>query len=685
MRTAIILLATSLSISGCSTARIIDDSDWLSNDGNQKVRNWIAERNQEYENAVASLPDVRSLTRRIDELSKTSGSEDDYYFMEAGSRRFSLSSRPSYPEVVILEQPSGRLVFDPTKVERQGNWSIDWFVPSPDGKLIAVSASPDGTERGTLFLVNSTNGEIFAETIYNVNNATAGGDLAWKHDGSGFYYTRYPQFEDLATGASHQKLYFHQIGTDPKSDKVEFEPTIGKLAEIRIVSSPHNDRYVAWVQNADSGTFSLHLRRKGNWEQVAGFDDGVVQPFFDGDGKLYVISRAAAQNGEVVSLDWNATSIRQAKPFIPANGNAAMASSFYTHGTPTAAWYKDRLFVAYQMGGPMSLATYDQSGQRIAQTQFDGPSSVRSFYREGDKVKALIESYLSPPEWRTLSLDLISQTKPGSDRPALDIVRDVAISKDGVKVPFTTLKPRGLPGPMPVLVYGYGGFGISRTPSFDPELRALLERGVAYVDTNIRGGSEFGESWRQAAMKNKRQRAFDDFHAVIEKIHETGLSKPEWTAIEGYSNGGLLMGVTLTQRPDLARIVLAHVGLFDMTRYKFGVNGAFNVAEYGDLGQAKTRAAVLAYSPLQNIRDNVNYPAVLFTVGANDPRVDPAHSRRMLYALTLADTDEDPFLIRTDFGAGHYGGPADERKKRRAEEFAFLLDRFRHSGWKERN
>jgi prolyl oligopeptidase len=661
-----------------------DETDWLSDDNDQRVSKWIADRNREYEKTVAPFPDVEKLSQRIDQLEKAAESEENHYFMEAGPRRFSLSSKAGYAGRVIVDQPSGRVVFDPADVKRKGSWSIDWFSPSPDGNLIAISASPDGTERGTLFLVKSTTGEISSETIYNVNNATAGGDVAWKQDGSGFYYTRYPQSEDLAIGASHQKLYFHQIGTDPKNDKLEFEPEIGKLAEIRIVSSPQTDRYIAWVQDGDSGTFSIYLRRNARWERLAGFEDGIIQPFFDARGKLYLISRAHSENGQVVSVDWNATNLEQATTFIPADDSAALASSFYSHSTPTAAWHQDRLFITYQMGGPMGLASFDQNGKRIAQTQFDGPSSVRSFYRDGDTVKALVESYLSPPQWISLSLDLKSQ-RATLDDSTLEIVRDFALSKDGVKIPFTILKTKGLAKPAPVLVYGYGGFGISRTPSYDASLRALLERGVAYVDTNIRGGSEFGESWRQAATQGKRQRAFDDFQAVIEKIHKADLSKPEWTAIEGSSNGGLLMGVTLTQRPELARTVLAHVGLYDMTRYEFGVNGAFNVAEYGDLDDAQARSALLRYSPLQNIRAGVDYPAVLFTVGANDPRVDPAHSRRMLDALSRADKDNDPLLIRTDFGAGHYGGSSEERRKRRAEEFAFLLDRFRHAGWKERN
>lgn len=669
-------------IVGCSSLGS-GDHDWLSEVSDPSVHEWIEARNAEYAAEVASLPLVDELAERIEDLSQGEVDASELYRVEAAGRSFSFATGPKYVGPVILEQPSGRLIFDPDDLEQKGRWTVDWFVPSRDGRLLAVSASPDGTERGTLFVVETATGRIAKETIYNVNNATAGGDLSWNEDSSGFFYTRYPQTADEAEGASGQRIFYHSLGTPSDDDQLEFAPPSDRLAEIRIVSDPDGGRFAAWVQDGDSGRFSLHLRRSsGEWQQVAGFDDGLVQPFFGPAGELFVISRARNDLGEILRLPWAASTIREAEPFIGPVKGAALSASFYSHGTPTAAWSGDRLFVMYQMGGPMGLASYDINGDRLNLQAFGRPSSIRSWFRTGDTVHVRIEDYLTPARWIELDADLDDAVTLPRGTGEIEVIRSSATSKDGTSIPFSILKHRDTSYPAPVLVYGYGGFGISRTPAFDPGLRALLERGVMFVDTNIRGGSEFGENWRQQAARTGRQKAFDDFQAVLTHLHEQGVSKPDWTAIEGASNGGLLMGVTLTQAPELARTVLARVGLYDMTRYEFGVNGAFNVAEYGDLDDRHERAALLSYSPLQHVRPAVDYPAVLMTVGSNDPRVDPAHSRRMLEALRQADEDEDPLLLRTDFGAGHYGGSGEDRVRHRAEEFAFLLSRFRTAGWK---
>lgn len=672
--------ALALLVSGCATAQV-DRTDWLSDASSAPVRQWVAERNEEYAAQVASLESVGALAKRIEELAEESVSSE-YYRLAAGSTAYSLSSGPQFEGTVILEQPSGRLIFDPKRIARAGRWTIDWFVPSPDGRKLAVSASPDGTERGTLFIVDTGSGTIADHTIFNVNNATAGGDVAWSPGGEGFYYTRYPQTQDEAEGASNQQVFYHALGTPARTDRPEFTPPSGKLAEIRLVSDARFDRFAAWVQDGDSGTFALYLRRgPGEWQQVAGFGDKLVQPFFGPEGELYLVSRARNDAGEIMKLDWSADTVKSAVSFAAVPVDAAYSASFYSHGVPAAAWLGDRLYVTYQAGGPMGLAAYDRRGELEAFQTFGVPSSVRSFYRDAAGVHARIEDYLSPARWVKLgdNLEYTASGRRASD--TVTVVRDFAVSADGTRIPFTMLKDRALDLPVPALVYGYGGFGSSRTPAYDPELRALLERGVVFVDTNIRGGSEYGEAWRQAGMRRNRQRVYDDFQSILRHLHQKGVTKPEWTAIEGASNGGLLMGVTLTQAPQLARTVLAHVGLYDMMRYRAGVNGAFNVAEYGDLDDPEDRSALLAYSPLQNVRSGVDYPAVLMTVGANDPRVDPAHSRRMLEALRQSDPDTEPMLLRTDFGAGHYGGGRQENIRRRAEEFAFLLARFRAEGW----
>jgi prolyl oligopeptidase len=256
------------------------------------------------------------------------------------------------------------------------------------------------------------------------------------------------------------------------------------------------------------------------------------------------------------------------------------------------------------------------------------------------------------------------------------VSREWAVSKDGARVPLTVISPKGAPrdGTSPALLTGYGGYGISQTPFFDPGLRVWLDHGGVFACANLRGGGEFGQSWHDAGRLLKKQNVFDDFIAGAEHLVKTGYTSPRRLAIEGGSNGGLLMGAVLTQRPELFAAVVSHVGIYDMLRVELSPNGAFNVPEFGSVKDPAQFRALLAYSPYHNVKDGTAYPPVLLPTGANDPRVDPMHSRKMAARLQAATGGRSLVLLRASAGSGHgIGTGLDERIALEADVWAFLF------------
>jgi prolyl oligopeptidase len=300
---------------------------------------------------------------------------------------------------------------------------------------------------------------------------------------------------------------------------------------------------------------------------------------------------------------------------------------------------------------------------------------------ESDDVLVLSETYLQPPAWSrfdaaTGRLQATALRKAAAaDYSDTEVLRQFAVSKDGTRVPLNIIRRKGtkLDGNNPVVLYGYGGYGISLGPRYDIGLRPLLDRGVIYVIANLRGGGEYGEDWHSAGMLTKKQNVFDDFAACAKWLIEQGYTNPKRLAIEGGSNGGLLMGAALTQHPELYAAVVAHVGIYDMLRVELSPNGAFNVTEFGTVKEDDQFKALHAYSPYHHVVDGVQYPAVLFLTGANDPRVEPANSRKMTARLQ-ASGSQRPVYLRTTDTAGHGIGTAlSERIAEAADVDAFLF------------
>jgi prolyl oligopeptidase len=308
-------------------------------------------------------------------------------------------------------------------------------------------------------------------------------------------------------------------------------------------------------------------------------------------------------------------------------------------------------------------------------------SSVGAVERVGEDLLVRNESFVEPPAWyRFTAADgkvtktALAQTSPW-DFSRIEVVREEAVSRDGTRVPLNILRPKGirLDGGNPTLLTGYGGFNIALSPSFSRVSAAWLEQGGVIAVANLRGGSEFGEAWHRAGALTYKRNVFDDFYACARWLAEKGYARPEKLAIEGGSNGGLLMGAALTQHPEAFRAVVAHVGYFDSLRVEAAPNGVFNTTEYGSVKDPVQFRALYDYSPYHHVKDGTHYPAVLFMTGANDPRVEPFHSRKMVARLQASGTRQ-PVLLRTSSGSGHgFGTALSERIAQAVDVHAFLF------------
>jgi prolyl oligopeptidase len=373
-------------------------------------------------------------------------------------------------------------------------------------------------------------------------------------------------------------------------------------------------------------------------------------------------------------------SLAKARTLIP-EGTDAIVTDFYSGKGIEVG--KDRLYLAYQVGGPSEVRAFTLAGKPAKAPALPPVSSVGwpIAWKTGFLVTAT--SYITPPTWYQVDAKTGAATelpsllpKPPVDLAAFEVRREIATSKDGTKVPVNIVWPRGAAqdGSTPCLATGYGGFGISEEPEFMGNWAPLLSRGVCIVAVNLRGGGEFGEEWHRAGMLTLKQNVFDDFAAAVSYLIENSYTRRERLALLGGSNGGLLMGAMLTQHPELARVVVSIAGVYDMLRNEQTPNGKYVTAEYGTVSDPDQFAALYAYSPYHHVKMGTEFPAILFLVGANDPRVAPWQSRKMIAQLQHASAGDAPILLYTSSTSGHGAGTAmDERIDRSAHMAAFIL------------
>jgi prolyl oligopeptidase len=670
--------------------KITDDYRWLENWEDPAVKAWSDAENAYARTVLDGLPGRDAIRARVRQL--IVGSRGFAQVIARGGKLFAMETEPpkQQPFLVTLatadDPDSARVLVDPAR----SHGSIDWFEPSPDGALVAVSLSEGGSERGDVHLVDVASGQETAEVIPRVNYGTAGGSLCWP-DGKGFYYTRYPRpgerpAEDLDFFV---QIYYHALGTPTGSDRYELGKDFPKIAEPQLTCSA-DGRYVAVnVQNGDSGRFAQFLRGPdGRWTQLTTYSDKVAAAFFGPNDSLYFVSFAGAPHGKVLRLaltPGRAPSMAAAATIVPERTDAVIDTDFYSQRG--LAFSPTRLYVLDLIGGPSQVRIFDLNGRPLGTLPLPAMSALNELTPvKNESVLYKVTTYVEPPAWYETDGASVAggaravkraiSNRSSIDLTGVEVLRETAVSKDGTRVPLTIVRRKGLPRSRttPTLLTGYGGYGISQRPIFLGTQALWLEQGGIFARANLRGGGEFGETWHDAGRLTRKQNVFDDFIACAEHLIKAGYTDAAHLAIQGGSNGGLLMGAVMTQRPDLFRAVVSHVGIYDMLRVELSPNGAFNVPEFGTVKDGDQFRALRAYSPYHRVTDGTAYPPTLFLTGANDARVDPMHSRKMTARLQAAIRGGGTVLLRTSSETGHGGGtPLDLAIEQSVDVYAFLF------------
>ena len=672
--------------------KVEDPYQWLEADDDAEVKAWSDAQNQQTRKYLDGSPERTAIENQLKD-----------WYAKTSPNYFSLVSRPGILFAMKFQPPkqqpllvtlasaddlkSEKAVLDPNVIDTKGTTAIDWFVPSLDGKYVAMSLSKGGSEDGTLHFYETATGKALPDTIAHVQYPTAGGSAAWNADGTGVFYTRFPRKGERPDSDLnfYQQIYFHKLGTPEAEDKYSLGKEFPRIAEIALATSRDGKYILATVANGDGGDFAHYLlgpdgSASGGWKQITQFSDQIKLARLGRDNALYLLSRADAPRGKILRLPLDAPELKNAAEIVSA-GEAVIEQI-----VPS----QEALYVGDLLGGPSQIRRFDLNGKNATTIPIPQISSVQEMLALEDGSLLFRDvSYTEPAAWfhcanekTEPSRTALRNTSPVSFAD-IEVHREFATSKDGTKIPLNVLSRKGMKrdGNNPTLLYAYGGYGISMSPNFDFTRKLWFDRGGVYVVANIRGGGEFGEEWHKAGNLTKKQNVFDDFAAAAEYLIKENYTRSGKLAIQGGSNGGLLMGAMITQHPDLFRAVVSSVGIYDMLRVELAPNGAFNVTEFGTVKNPEQFKALYAYSPYHHVVDGTKYPAVLMMTGANDGRVAPYHSRKMTARLLAANKSENPILLRTSSSAGHGIGTAlSERIKQSADIYAFLFSQLGMSG-----
>jgi prolyl oligopeptidase len=666
--------------------KVVDAYRWLEDSKDPAVKAWSDAQNVRARAYLDSLPCKEELGKRISALIRSSSVSYGVHLYRAGLF-FAIKNDPSRQQPLLVTLGSAddvkteKVLLDPNVIDPTGHTAMDWFVVSHDGTRVGVSLSTGGSESGDLHLYEVATGRELPDVIAHVQNGTAGGSIAFAADDSGFWYTRYPRTgERPAEDAGfYQQVWYHRIGDPVADDTYELGQELPRIAEILLATQEDRHWVLAEVKNGDGGEVAYYLRptaRDGAWEPISTFADKIVGAQFGTDDALYLMSRMSAPKGKILRL-----------PLPGATHKLAAATLLVPESDGAIQGYlptDHRLYVKELLGGPSRVRVFDLSGKQLSELPLLPVSTAGGLVRlPGDDILFMNGSYLQPPAWYHFD------ARSGKSRPTAlaitsiadfsdcEVVRELVVSTDGTKVPLNIIKRKGTPldGNNPAILYAYGGYGVSVVPDFSAPRRAWIEQGGIYATANIRGGGEYGDSWHLDGNLLKKQNGFDDFYACAKWLCDSRHTSPARLAILGGSNGGLLMGASLTQHPEQYRAVVSLVGVYDMLRVELTANGAFNVTEYGTVKDPAQFKALYGYSPLHRVVDGTKYPSILLTTGANDPRVDPWHSRKLCARLQAADTSGHPILLRTSSSAGHgMGSSLDEIIAEKTHLFAFLFN-----------
>ena len=651
---------------------VTDPYRWLEDDKSAETAAWVKAENEVTFGYLEKIPFRKELKERLEKVwnyEKISApfKEGDftYYFKNNGLQNQS---------VLYRKDKSGKeeLFLDPNTFSADGTTSLSSVEFSKDGSLVAYSISEAGSDWNKIVILNAVTKQKLETELVDVKFS----GIAWIGN-EGFYYSSYdkPTGSQLSAKTDQHKLYFHKLGTAQKEDKVIF----GQNEKRRYVGGyvTEDDKYL--VISAANSTYGNELYIKDlsvpnskivNVVNNFNSDNNVIDNV---GSKLYIATDLNAPNQRVVTVDAANPKPENWKDFIPETENVLSVN--------TGAGY---IFANYMKDAVSQIKQFDYDGKMLREIKLPGVGSAGGF--SGKKEDT--ELYYSFTNYITPGTIYAFNPKAGISKeyqkPKVDFKSDeyeskqvFYTSKDGTKVPMIITHKKGLKldGNNPTILYAYGGFNVSLTPAFSIANAVWLEQGGVYAVPNLRGGGEYGKKWHEGGIQQKKQNVFDDFIAAGEYLIKEKYTSSDFLAVRGGSNGGLLVGATMTQRPDLMKVALPAVGVLDMLRYHTFTAGAGWAYDYGTAEDSKEMFDYLkAYSPVHNVKKGTKYPATLVTTGDHDDRVVPAHSFKFAAELQAKQTGDNPVLIRIETNAGHGAGkPVSKTIEEAADIMAFTL------------
>lgn len=654
-----------------------DPYRWLEDDRSPETENWVKDENVVTQGYMEKIPFRDELKARLSELwnyekvgAPFKEGQYSYFYKNDGLQNQYVLYRYKTDEDI----DSAEVFLDPNTFKEDGTISLGGVSFSKDGSKVAYSISEGGSDWRKVIVMNSENMEIAEDTLVNIKFS----GMSWKGE-EGFYYSSYdkPKGSELSALTDQHKLYYHKLGTKQSDDEVIFGAKPDEKHRYVGGTVTEDDKYLWVTASTSTSGNKLFLKdlSKPNSKFVTILNDTDTDSYImDNVGsKLYIVTNLNAPNTKIVTVDAANPSPGNWKDFIPETKNVLQPSK--------GGGY---IYANYMADAVSKIFQYDYDGKLVREVKLPGVGSVGGFSTKKDET----DVYYSFTNYKTPGSIYKYDAATGNSelyiKPEIDFNPDNYVSnqvfytsKDGTKIPMIITHKKGLKmdGKNPTILYGYGGFNISLTPNFGITNAVWLEQGGIFAVPNLRGGGEYGKKWHDAGTKLKKQNVFDDFIAAAEYLVKNKYTSKDYLALRGGSNGGLLVGAVMTQRPDLFKVALPAVGVLDMLRYHTFTSGAGWAYDYGTSEDNKKMFEYLkGYSPLHNVKEGVQYPATLITTSDHDDRVVPAHSFKFAAELQSKQTGENPVLIRIETDAGHGAGtPVSKTIEQYADIFGFTL------------
>ncbi len=656
---------------------VADPYRWLEDDRSAETEAWVKSQNEVTFGYLDNIPYREELKDRLTKLwnyekigAPFIEGDYTYFYKNDGLQnqyviyRYKNDADPSTAEVFL----------DPNTFAEDGTISLGGTSFSKDGKTLAYAISEGGSDWRKILIMNAETKEIIEDTLVDIKFS----GMSW-YKNEGFYYSSYdkPKGSELSAKTDQHKVYYHKLGTKQSEDALIYGGTPEEKHRYIYGGVTEDDRYLVITPRVSTSGNKLYIKDltvpNAPLVEILGHTDSDSNIMENVGSKLYIMTNLDAPNRRVVTVDASHPSPENWKDFIPETENVLSPS---TGG--------GSFFAKYMVDAVSKVLQYDYDGKLIREIELPGVGSANGFGAKKDDKELYYSftNYVTPGS--IYKYNIAEGTSELFRKPSIDFnpedyesTQIFYTSKDGTKVPMIITHKKGLElnGKNPTILYGYGGFNIPLTPSFSIANAVWMEQGGIYAVANLRGGGEYGKAWHDAGTQMKKQNVFDDFIAAGEYLIDNKYTSSDYLAIRGGSNGGLLVGATMTQRPDLMKVALPAVGVLDMLRYHTFTAGAGWAYDYGTAQDSKEMFEYLKnYSPVHNVKEGVEYPATMVTTGDHDDRVVPAHSFKFAAELQSKQAGNNPTLIRIETDAGHGAGtPVSKTIEQYADIYGFTL------------